>query len=110
VIGNGDVHKWLETVHDSTKRIGTVFEPDKLGDSINASAWQQWSPRQRNLAAGSCRCAGDIARTALSMAGPTSRRCRAQLEMECRRVHFQPDQGPWRDDCGQMARWGGHLG
>lgn len=42
--GNGDVHKCWETVHDATKRIGTIFEPDKLGDSINATAWQQWSP------------------------------------------------------------------
>jgi uncharacterized protein len=44
ISGNGDVHKCWETAHDATKRVGTIFEPDKLGDSVNASVWQQWSP------------------------------------------------------------------
>jgi uncharacterized protein len=45
VIGaNGDVHKCWETAHDPTKRIGTIFAPAHMHDSVNASLWQQWSP------------------------------------------------------------------
>ena len=62
--GNGDVHKCWETVHDATKRIGTIFAPDKLGDSVNASAWQQWSPFD-NATCSSCKilpmCGGHCA-------------------------------------------------
>jgi uncharacterized protein len=44
VCANGDVHKCWETAHDETKRIGTIFEPEKLHDSVNASLWSQWTP------------------------------------------------------------------
>ena len=42
--GNGDVHKCWETAHDSTKRIGTIFNPDELQNSVTANLWNQWSP------------------------------------------------------------------
>jgi uncharacterized protein len=44
ISGNGDVHKCWETAHDPTKRTGTIFEPDKLDQSVNASLWKQWTP------------------------------------------------------------------
>lgn len=44
ITGSGDVHKCWETAHDSTKRTGSIFAPDELHDSVNASLWQQWSP------------------------------------------------------------------
>lgn len=44
VAGNGDVHKCWETAHDPSKRTGSIFEPDKLHDSVNASLWSQWTP------------------------------------------------------------------
>lgn len=44
VTGNGDVHKCWETAHDPSKRTGSVFEPDKIHDSVNASLWSQWTP------------------------------------------------------------------
>jgi uncharacterized protein len=44
VSGDGDVHKCWETAHDRSKRTGTIFEPDKLHDSVNASLWSQWTP------------------------------------------------------------------
>lgn len=44
VSGNGDVHKCWETAHDPSKRVGRIFEPDKLHDSVNASLWSQWTP------------------------------------------------------------------
>lgn len=44
VSGNGDVHKCWETAHDPSKRTGSIFEPEKLHDSVNASLWSQWTP------------------------------------------------------------------
>lgn len=44
IAGNGDVHKCWETAHDATKRIGTIFEPEKLGGSVNGSLWKEWTP------------------------------------------------------------------
>jgi uncharacterized protein len=44
VSGEGDVHKCWETAHDPSKRTGSIFEPDKLHDSVNASLWSQWTP------------------------------------------------------------------
>src|SRR5262249_38371502 len=44
VTENGDVHKCWETAHDRSKRTGSIFEPDELGDSVNASLWSQWTP------------------------------------------------------------------
>lgn len=44
VAGNGDVHKCWETAHDPAKRTGSIFEPDKLHDSVNATLWSQWTP------------------------------------------------------------------
>ena len=44
VAGNGDVHKCWETAHDPAKRTGSIFEPDKLHDSVNANLWSQWTP------------------------------------------------------------------
>lgn len=44
VAGNGDVHKCWETAHDPSKRTGSIFEPDKLHDSVNATLWSQWTP------------------------------------------------------------------
>jgi uncharacterized protein len=41
---NGDVHKCWETAHDASKRTGTIFEPEKLHSSVNATIWQQWTP------------------------------------------------------------------
>lgn len=44
VAGNGDVHKCWETAHDPSKRTGSIFEPDRLQDSVNATLWSQWTP------------------------------------------------------------------
>jgi uncharacterized protein len=44
VTANGDVHKCWETAHDPKKRIGTVFKPDELSDSLNAKLWEAWQP------------------------------------------------------------------
>lgn len=44
IAGNGDVHKCWETAHDPSKRTGSIFEPDALHDSVNASLWEQWTP------------------------------------------------------------------
>lgn len=44
VTANGDIHKCWETAHDGTKRIGTVFEPEKLGGNVNAELWKNWEP------------------------------------------------------------------
>ena len=44
ISANGDVHKCWETAHDPTKRIGTVFKPDELNDSLNAKLWDAWKP------------------------------------------------------------------
>jgi uncharacterized protein len=44
VSGNGDVHKCWETAHDPSKRTGSIFEPDKLHDSVNATLWSEWTP------------------------------------------------------------------
>lgn len=44
VAGNGDVHKCWETAHDPSKRTGSIFEPEKLHDSVNATLWSQWTP------------------------------------------------------------------
>jgi uncharacterized protein len=44
VSSNGDVHKCWETAHDPSKRTGSIFEPDKLDGSVNASLWSQWTP------------------------------------------------------------------
>ena len=61
VAANGDVHKCWETAHDATKRTGSIFEPEKLHDSVNASLWQEWSPFE-NPVCSSCKitpmCAG----------------------------------------------------
>ena len=54
VSGNGDVHKCWETAHDSSKRTGSIFEPDKLHDSVNASLWAQWTPFD-NATCSSCK-------------------------------------------------------
>jgi uncharacterized protein len=42
--GNGDVHKCWETAHDPSKRTGSIFEPEKLHESVNHSLWTQWEP------------------------------------------------------------------
>ncbi|CAO4155413.1 hypothetical protein LPLAFNJD_LOCUS4438 [Methylorubrum aminovorans] len=44
VAGNGDVHKCWETAHDPSKRTGSIFEPEKLHESVNATLWSQWTP------------------------------------------------------------------
>ncbi|WP_088348659.1 MULTISPECIES: SPASM domain-containing protein [Rhodomicrobium] len=44
ISGNGDVHKCWETAHDPSKRTGSIFEPEKLHDSVNANLWTQWTP------------------------------------------------------------------
>lgn len=44
VVPNGDVHKCWETAHDPSRRVGTVFELDKLRESANGQLWKQWSP------------------------------------------------------------------
>jgi uncharacterized protein len=44
ISGTGDVHKCWETAHDPTKRTGTIFEPEKLQESVNAQLWRAWSP------------------------------------------------------------------
>ncbi|CAO4174300.1 radical SAM protein [Methylorubrum aminovorans] len=44
VAGNGDVHKCWETAHDPSKRTGSIFEPEKLHKSVNATLWSQWTP------------------------------------------------------------------
>lgn len=54
VAGNGDVHKCWETAHDPSKRTGSIFEPDKLHDSVNASLWSQWTPFD-NATCSSCK-------------------------------------------------------
>ncbi len=51
---NGDVHKCWETAHDPTKRIGTIFEPEKLGGSLNAALWDEWVPFE-NEVCGACK-------------------------------------------------------
>lgn len=54
VNGNGDVHKCWETAHDATKRTGSIFEPDKLQDSVNANLWAEWTPFD-NATCSSCK-------------------------------------------------------
>ena len=54
VAGNGDVHKCWETAHDPSKRTGSIFEPDRLHDSVNASLWSQWTPFD-NATCASCK-------------------------------------------------------
>ncbi|MDQ8731888.1 radical SAM/SPASM domain-containing protein [Bradyrhizobium sp. LHD-71] len=54
VSGEGDVHKCWETAHDPSKRTGSIFEPDKLHDSVNASLWSQWEPFDNPICA-SCK-------------------------------------------------------
>lgn len=54
VTANGDVHKCWETAHDPSKRTGSVFEPDKVHDSVNASLWSQWTPFD-SLVCASCK-------------------------------------------------------
>jgi uncharacterized protein len=54
VSGNGDVHKCWETAHDPSKRTGSIFEPEKLHDSVNASLWSQWTPFDNPICA-SCK-------------------------------------------------------
>ncbi|PJI54271.1 hypothetical protein CTI14_17420, partial [Methylobacterium radiotolerans] len=54
VAGNGDVHKCWETAHDPSKRTGSIFEPDALNDSVNASLWAQWTPFDNDTCA-SCK-------------------------------------------------------
>ncbi|KAI94899.1 hypothetical protein T281_08410 [Rhodomicrobium udaipurense JA643] len=49
ISGNGDVHKCWETTHDPSKRVGTIFEPDTLGESVNASLWQEWTPFDNDI-------------------------------------------------------------
>ena len=44
IAGNGDVHKCWETAHDPSKRTGSIFTPDTLHESVNASLWEQWTP------------------------------------------------------------------
>lgn len=44
ISGSGDVHKCWENAHDETKRTGTIFEPEKLSESVNSQIWAQWSP------------------------------------------------------------------
>lgn len=44
ISGSGDVHKCWENAHDETKRTGTIFEPEKLLESVNAKLYNQWSP------------------------------------------------------------------
>lgn len=44
VAGNGDVHKCWETAHDPSKRTGSIFEPETLHESVNATLWSQWTP------------------------------------------------------------------
>lgn len=40
----GDVHKCWETAHDKSKCIGSIFEVEKLNDSVNGALWSHWSP------------------------------------------------------------------
>ncbi len=44
IAANGDVHKCWETMHDSTKKIGTIFEINKAFASYNNQLWRHWSP------------------------------------------------------------------
>lgn len=44
IAGNGDVHKCWETAHDPSKRTGSIFAPETLHESVNASLWEQWTP------------------------------------------------------------------
>lgn len=50
----GDVHKCWETAHDPRKRIGTIFEPNKLKHSLNNMLWEAWSPFESDVCR-SCR-------------------------------------------------------
>ena len=54
VNGNGDVHKCWETAHDASKRTGSIFEPERLHESVNASLWEQWTPFD-NATCSSCK-------------------------------------------------------
>ena len=45
----GDIHKCWETAHDESKRIGTIFKPDELNNSLNASVWSAWSPYESEI-------------------------------------------------------------
>ena len=44
IAANGDVHKCWETMHDPTKKIGTIFEINSAFASYNNQLWQHWSP------------------------------------------------------------------
>lgn len=44
VTSAGDIHKCWDTAHDPIKRVGTIFEPDSVKDSVALSFWQEWSP------------------------------------------------------------------
>lgn len=44
IAGNGDLHKCWETAHDPSKRIGSLFELEKLDTSVTASVWREWTP------------------------------------------------------------------
>lgn len=56
VTANGDVHKCWETAHDPKKRIGTVFKPNELSNSVNAKLWDAWQPFDNPICA-SCKIA-----------------------------------------------------
>ncbi|WP_342163543.1 radical SAM/SPASM domain-containing protein [Methylobacterium sp. SD21] len=44
IAGDGDVHKCWETAHDPSKRTGSIFAPETLHQSVNATLWEQWTP------------------------------------------------------------------
>ncbi|WP_372482717.1 SPASM domain-containing protein [Bradyrhizobium ivorense] len=74
------MHKCWETAHDPSKRTGSIFEPDKLHGSVNASLWSQWTPFDNPVCA-SCKilpmCGGFCANRSSTAIRPR-RRCPAQ--------------------------------
>ncbi len=44
IAANGDLHKCWETMHDSTKKIGTIFDVNKAITSYENNLWDNWSP------------------------------------------------------------------
>lgn len=41
---NGDIHKCWDTISWPDRKVGTVFEPQKLADDPHARAWLRWTP------------------------------------------------------------------
>jgi uncharacterized protein len=44
VAANGDLHKCWETMHDKSRRIGSLHEPESAGAALNGAMWRDWSP------------------------------------------------------------------